>query len=132
MEIKHGKDKYADNLLVTMRMTPQEKEQIRARADAACQNISDYLRERFFGGRPPLVFTDLRTINELRRLGGLLKNNFDTLRQAKTTAEIFVLQERTCDKSYRLPKRLPWQPINGKENGREGLPGKNLLRVVAI
>ncbi len=93
MKSKHGKGKYADNLLVTMRVTPREKELIRARADAACQNISDYLRERFFGGRPPLIFTDLKTINELRRIGGLLKHNFETLRQAKATQEICDLQE---------------------------------------
>jgi len=50
------------------------------------------LRERFFGGRPPLIFTDLKTINELRRIGGLLRHNFETLRQAKATQDICALQ----------------------------------------
>ena len=50
------------------------------------------MRERFFGGRPPLIFTDLKTINELRRIGGLLRHNFETLRQAKATQDICALQ----------------------------------------
>ena len=103
---KRGKGKYTDNLLVTMRVTPQEKEQIRARAEAACQSISGYLRERFFGGRPPLIFTDLKTINEIRRIGGLLKNNFETLRQAKATQEICDLQETALRQLLLIAERI--------------------------
>jgi hypothetical protein len=40
------------------------------------------MRRLFFGGRPVIARTDDQTIRELRRMGGLLKHNFDAVRAA--------------------------------------------------
>ena len=47
----------------------------------------------FFGGRPLVAHADLSTVAELRRIGGLLKHNFETLRQAKAPPDILERQE---------------------------------------
>jgi hypothetical protein len=51
------------------------------------------MRRRFFGGRPILARTDASVVRELRRIGGLLKHNFETLRQAKMAADFIDLHE---------------------------------------
>ena len=43
---------------------------------------SQYIRRLCFGGRPVTSRTDSQTIRELRRLGGLLKHNFESVREA--------------------------------------------------
>ena len=44
-------------------------------------SVSEYMRRLFFGGRPLVAKTDGQTLRELRRLGGLLKYNFDAVRE---------------------------------------------------
>ena len=56
-------------------------------ADIAGLSLSEYMRRRFFGGRPLVAHA------ELRRIGGLLKHNFETLRQAKAPPDILERQE---------------------------------------
>ena len=51
-------------------------------ADAAGISVSEYIRRLCFGGRPITSRTDSQTIRELRRLGGLLKHNFENVREA--------------------------------------------------
>lgn len=46
----------------------------------------------FFGGRLA-AHLDLNAIAELRRIGGLLKHNFETLRQANAPPELLERQE---------------------------------------
>ncbi len=55
------------------------------------------MRRRFFGGTIA-AYTDLRTVGELRRIGGLLKHNFATLRQANVPPGILEQQEDTLRK----------------------------------
>lgn len=40
------------------------------------------MRRRVFGGRPVVALTDEAMLRELRRVGGLLKHNFETVRQS--------------------------------------------------
>ena len=85
--------KYAANLLVTLRVTMEEKMRLAEQASIAGLSVSEYIRRRFFGGRPLIAHTDEMMIRELRRLGGLLKHNFETLRQAKAPPDILERQE---------------------------------------
>jgi len=55
-----------------VRVAPDEKEQLRAIADAAGIVVAELVRRRALG-RPVVSRTDETTIRELRRLGGLLK-----------------------------------------------------------
>ena len=90
-----GEGKYAANLLLTFRVTAEEKARLEQQADMAGLSVSAYLRRRFFGGRPLIAHTDAMMIRELRRIGGLLKHNFETLRQSGAAADMLERQERT-------------------------------------
>ena len=54
------------------RLLPQELEQLQGEAETAGLTISDYVRRRIFA-RSVVARTDRAVVNELRRLGGLLK-----------------------------------------------------------
>ena len=69
-----------------------KKRSLTEQAEIAGLSLSEYMRRRFFGGRIA-AHTDLNTIAELRRIGGLLKHNFETLRQAKAPPDVFERQE---------------------------------------
>ena len=66
----------------TLRVSAEENERLTRQADAAGISVSEYIRRLCFGGRPITSRTDNQTIRELRRLGGLLKHNFMTVREA--------------------------------------------------
>ncbi len=83
---------------VTIRVTEREKTRLTEQAEIAGLSLSEYMRRRFFGGRPLAAHTDLSTVAELRRIGGLLKHNFETLRQAKAPQEILEQQEAALRK----------------------------------
>ncbi|WP_458400734.1 plasmid mobilization protein [Mailhella sp.] len=65
----------------TLRLSAEENERLARQADAASISVSEYIRRLCFGGRPITSRTDNQTIRELRRLGGLLKHNFETVRE---------------------------------------------------
>lgn len=92
-----GEGRYAANIRFTIRLTPQEKMRLDEQADIAGLSVSEYMRRRFFGGTIA-AYTDLRTVGELRRIGGLLKHNFATLRQANVPPGILEQQEDTLRK----------------------------------
>lgn len=77
---------------VTIRVTEREKTRLTEQAEIAGLSLSEYMRRRFFGGRLA-AHLDLNAIAELRRIGGLLKHNFETLRQAKAPPDVFEKQE---------------------------------------
>ena len=87
-----GEGRYAANIRFTIRLTPQEKMRLDEQADIAGLSVSEYMRRRFFGGTIA-AYTDLRTVGELRRIGGLLKHNFATLRQENAPSDILKQQE---------------------------------------
>ena len=66
----------------TLRLSAEENERLAWQADAAGISVSEYIRRLCFGGRPITSRTDSQTIRELRRLGGLLKYNFESVRKA--------------------------------------------------
>ncbi len=83
MNNKNAGGRYAANQLITLRVTPEEKKRLTESAALIGTSLSEYMRHRIFGGRPILPRADEWAIRELRRMGGLLKHNFVTLRQAK-------------------------------------------------
>ena len=72
---------------VTIRVTEAEKNRLLGQAEIAGLSLSEYMRRRFFGGRPLVAYTDAMLASELRRVGGLFKHNFETLRQGKADPE---------------------------------------------
>ena len=65
----------------TLRLSAEENERLVRQADAAGISVSEYIRRLCFGGRPITSRTDNQTIRELRRLGGLIKHNFESVRE---------------------------------------------------
>ena len=65
----------------TLRLTGEEDARLSGQAAIAGISVSEYMRRLFFGGRPLVAKTDGQTIRELRRLGGLLKYNFEEVRE---------------------------------------------------
>jgi len=77
----------------TLRLSATEDARLAEEAAFAGLTVSEYMRRRFFGGRPILAQTDASVLRELRRMGGLLKHNFETLRQAKMGPEFIQRHE---------------------------------------
>lgn len=69
----------------TLRLRAQEDARLVENAAVAGISVSEYMRRMFFGGRPVVARADDQAIRELRRLGGLLKHGFDTVRAAGMT-----------------------------------------------
>lgn len=67
---------------LTLRVSREEKQRAEEQAANAGLSVSEYMRRRVFGGRPVVALTDEAMLRELRRVGGLLKHNFETVRQA--------------------------------------------------
>ena len=65
----------------TLRLTGEEDARLSGQAAIAGISVSEYMRRLFFGGRPLVAKTDGQTIREWRRLGGLLKYNFEAVRE---------------------------------------------------
>ena len=66
----------------TVRMTAEENERLREQAFNTGLSVAEYMRRLMFGGRPIIARTDMQTIRELRRLGGLLKHHFGLVRES--------------------------------------------------
>jgi hypothetical protein len=92
--------------LRTLRVTEYENARLKNQAAAAGLSVSEYMRRRFFGGRPIVARVDTMMISELRRLGGLLKHNFETLRKAGAPPELLQRQERLLEEVTRAIDRL--------------------------
>ena len=114
--MKGGKDKRQDNkkMVVPFRLSVKDMERLDALARMAGMSRSEYIRQRVFGGRPLMSRTDLSTVAELRRLGGLLKHNFQTLRETNAPPGLLETQEETL-------KMLKWaiHKIGLKVDGRQ-------------
>ena len=68
----------------TLWVSEGEAKQLEEQASLAGLSVSECLRRRGFGGRPPthiVAQTDMTTVRELRRIGGLLKHHFATVQQ---------------------------------------------------
>lgn len=80
---------------VTLRFTKSDHFRLLKEAFFAGLPLSEIIRRRCLGGRPIIAYTDETTVRELRRLGGLLKSNFTTLREVGISREVIELQEQT-------------------------------------
>jgi hypothetical protein len=98
--------KYAAKQWVTLRVTEYDKKRLEEQAAVAGLSVSEYMRRRFYGGRPLLAHTDERMIRELRRQGGLLKNNFGTLRAAGADPELLEYLEELLRKLGQTVERI--------------------------
>ena len=81
----------------TLRLSGEEDARLTREAEAAGISVSEYMRRRFFGGRPIIARTDEQAIRDLRRLGGLLKHSFATVREnggASVVREMEILLRR--------------------------------------
>ena len=70
----------------TLRLTEAEDAGLARAASAAGLSVSAYLRRRCSGGRPANARVDAEPLRELRRLGGLLQQNFAAVRKAASPA----------------------------------------------
>lgn len=52
--------------LISLRVTHQEKARLEERASIAGLSVSEYMRRKFFGGRPIIAKTDECMVRELR------------------------------------------------------------------
>ncbi len=61
---------------LTFRLTASERTDLEAAAEAAGLTVSEYVRRRVLGRRvvASRALADIQTLNELRRLGGLVKH----------------------------------------------------------
>lgn len=59
-----------------VRLTPAERAELEASAEIAGVTVSEYIRRRALGRRVVArrALADVQTLNELRRLGGLVKH----------------------------------------------------------
>ena len=93
----------------TVRITQAEDEMLQRQAAIARISVAEYMRRKFFGGRPIIAGTDDLTIREQRRLGGLLKHNF-ILASENNQKEIWHEMNKTLKKIQEAIDYL------GKEN----------------
>jgi hypothetical protein len=90
----------------TIRLNDYEELRLKEQAAVAGLSVSAYMRRRFSNSGPILAQTDLRMIRELLRLGGLLKNNFVTLRQAIVDPELVEYMEELLRKTGKVIDRI--------------------------
>ncbi len=69
---------------------------------------SEFLRRNFFGGKPLVAHTDLKIFMELRRIGGLLKFNFTTLKEAHAPFATYAKLDEASDELVRLLDKIAW------------------------
>ena len=103
-----GKDRAKFQRRRTFRLTAEEDARIEKQAAVAGLSVSEYMRRLFFGGRPIVAKSDEQAIRELRRLGGLLKHSFETVRLAggnSTLAEMDALLRRIGNAVDRLGEK---------------------------
>ena len=110
-----GEGRYAANIRFTIRLTPQEKMRLDEQADIAGLSVSEYMRRRFFGGTIA-AYTDLSAVAELRRIGGLLKHNFATLRQANVPPGILEQQEDALRKLVWMIQKIGLVLVDRQKN----------------
>lgn len=90
---------------MTIRVTEREKARLLEQANIAGLSLSEYMRRRFLSGKTA-TYTDIKTVGELRRIGGLLKQNFVILRQANMPRDLVEKQEETLRKLVRMIDRI--------------------------
>lgn len=83
----------------TVRLSTEDEQQIKLQAECAGMSVAEFMRRRALG-KKIVPHTELVIVYELRRMGGLLKNNFETLRAAHASLHVIELQERVLSKIH--------------------------------
>ena len=86
--------------IINVRLAPQEKAEVVETARSAGLTLSAYTRRRLLG-RPVIASADRQTVNELRRLGGLLLH-LDTRAGGPVSQETRELRQRLAAAVDRL------------------------------
>jgi len=81
--------------VIGLRLTADEKSMLRRDAELAGISMSELVRRRYFG-LPIISATDLEMINELRRLGGLMKHTHNESRGMYSKETAGVLSAIKC------------------------------------
>jgi hypothetical protein len=98
------KNKFLDTCL-TIRLSQNEREKLNFDAEMAGVTVSELVRRRYFG-RPIVAKSDEILVRELRRQGGLLKNNFSVMREANCPERVFALQEEALKNIIKLIEHI--------------------------
>ena len=77
----------------TVRLSKSDEQKIALQADISGLSVAEYMRRKLIESRPITARVDIMMVNELRRIGGLLKHNFTTLRQTEAPKKLFMAQE---------------------------------------
>lgn len=85
-----------------VRFSTNDDIRIASQAELTGLSVSEYIRRTLLGGGPIIARVDLMMVNELRRIGGLLKHNFTTLRQVGASKEIIMEQNSTLKELRKL------------------------------
>lgn len=96
----------SSRMWISFRVSEEEKKQLLKNADIAVLSISEYIRKKIFGGSQVVARVDVMMVNELRRIGGLLKHNFETLRQAGASHDIIQQQEESLKELKKIIKLI--------------------------
>lgn len=73
---------------LVVRVSEEQYQRLVDEAATAGLSVSECVRRHVFGGRPIVANSDTRLLNEVRRIGGLLKHNFQTLRDTAAPQEM--------------------------------------------
>ena len=65
---------------LVVRVSDEQYQRLADEAETAGLSVSECVRRHVFGGRPIVANSDTRLLNAVRSIGGLLKHNFQTLR----------------------------------------------------
>ena len=86
----------------TIRLSKSDEQRIALQAAVAGLSVAEYMRRMILGGGPIIARVDLMMVNELRRIGGLLKHNFTALRQMGASKEVIMEQNSTLKELRKL------------------------------
>ncbi len=98
------KEALKDSVIV-IRVTRAEREQFKRDAEIAGISLSELIRRRYYG-KPIIPRVEYKLIDELRRQGGLLKANFNTMREAGVSKDVIDKQQEVYKDIVRLIEKI--------------------------
>lgn len=87
---------------MTSRVSQGEKAYLMEQANVTGLSLSEYVRRKLLGSGPITARVDMMMVNELRRVGGLLKHNFERLRQTESPKSVLIEQEKALAELRKL------------------------------
>ena len=87
---------------IVVRVSDEQYQRLANEAETAGLSVSECVRRHVFGGRPIVANSDTRLLNAVRSIGGLLKHNFQTLRDTAPQPELLAQHQAAYDKLVRF------------------------------